>query len=1239
MKKKKYYFLLILTLSVLMIWCNAYASTLAGDKVQGKTEIMKKAFGMRLPFIANEGQINEDVSFYAKTFGGTLYVTGKGEMVYSLPRISKVKATDAVKKGTEDKKAWDKKIDVWILKENLLGAYKIYPKGMDKAKTQVSYFKGNDKKKWKSNISTYNGLSLGRVYDGIDLFLKAYGKNVEKIFTVYPAGKVNDIRVKIDGASSLKSNLNGELEIQTDLGPVRFSAPLAYQMIDGKRKTVNAAYDVKGNTYGFRVVEYDRRYPLIIDPLLASTFIGGALTDEPYAAVLDSANNVYMTGFTESTDFPTTSGAYSGTLVDWGYDVFVAKLSSDFTSLLAATYIGGSGSNEYGNSIALDSENKVYITGSTDSDDPDDFPTTPGAYDTNHNGRDDAFVCKFSNNLSSLQASTFIGGSGSDTAYSIAIDNSDKVYISGYASSSSSSDFPTTTGAYDRVHNGGADVFVAKFNNMLGVLEASTFVGGGANEHGFAIAVDSSSDVWVSGWTNSSNFPVTSGAFDEEYNGGQDAFVSRLNSNLTDLEAATYIGGSADEKANDIKVAPSGTIYITGWTDSTDFPTTSPAYDESANGEKDVFVSRLNSDLTALSASTYLGGTINDEANELTFDQSGNVYLTGYTYSSDFPTTPGAYDRTLNEGWTGGDVFVAKLNSSLTLLPASTFLGGIDYDEGAAVALDGVNNVYIVGLTDSDDFPVTSGAYDQTSHGYLDLFVSKLDENLSAGATPPVVTSTTPATEATDVAVDASIYARFSTAMDPATITTSTFLINDGAANIIGIVLYEGKTARFVPVQDLDYSHIYTVHITTGVTDLGGTPMADEYTWTFQTFVLGNNPPDKPTLVSPADGATDVSLTTELQTGTFSDPDSGNTHLQTRWQISTVSDFSSLILDVTNTSHLTTLIVPESVLNEGITYYWRAMFYDNHESASVWADAYSFTTLTTSNDTNPENGVPDDQEVDDTVDLDENSEADLNQSDIKCVDTVVGDGQIGVKVSTNVTSVESLKSIDPASISDTTNKPDEMPLGLISFKIVVSNPGDTAEVTVYLSEAAGSNAEWYKYDSINGWQDYSAHATFSADRKSVTLELKDGDYGDADGTANGIIVDPSGPVYSSSGSTTTTGGSSSGCFIATAAYGSYMESHVLVLRDFRDRFLLNNTVGKAFVRLYYACSPPVADFIAGHDSLRAVVRIGLMPVVGISHVALHTTTVQRIMLILFVFGFILAAFMIIKGFKRRETLI
>jgi len=950
MRNKKYYFMFIFAFSAVMIWCDAYASHSAGDKVAGEKEIMNKAFGIQLPFIANKGQTHQDVSFYAKTFGGTLYVTKKGEMVYSLPRISKTETSDAV-----EKTAGDKKMHVWILKESLVGTHKIHSKGMDKAKTQVSCFIGKDKEKWQSNIPTYNGLSLGRVYDGIDFSLKAYGKNVEKIFTVYPAGRVSDIKLKIEGAFSLKSNLKGELEMETGLGPVRFSTPIAYQVIDGKQCMVKVGYDIKGSTYGFQIAEYDQNHPLIIDPLLASTFIGGGLTDYAYAAVLDSLNNIYITGYTESSDFPTpnTGGGFWGPGIgmtgpgpeEWGYDVFVAKLSSDFTSLLAATYIGGSSGNEYGLSIALNpSESSVFITGTTDSDNPDDFPSVEP-----HSGRSDAFICRLSSNLSALQASTLIGGSGHETAYSIAIKtiaDYDKIFISGYTTSS---DFPTLTGAYNGDYNGGSsDVFVARFNSSL-LLEKSTFVGGGANDHGFAITVDASNDVWVSGWTDSSDFPVTVGAYDELSNGGKDVFIARLNSDLRELEAATYIGGTGDEKANDIKVAPSGMIYITGWTESSNFPTTSGVYDGSGNIEsEDVFISMFSSDLTSLSASTYLGGTGNDEAHELTFDPSGNVYLVGETTSQDFPTTPGAYNRFFNQGVTGSDAFVSKLTSNLTQLSRSTFLGDRYYDGGVAVALDGVNNVYVVGSTQSDDFPVTDSAYDRVWHGYNDLFVSKLDADLSAGATPPVVIRKTPVADATGVAVDAFIYARFTTQMNHETITKSTFFVNDGTTDIPGFVWYEEATGRFgfAPNINLDSSHTYTVRITTDVTDLAGTPMAHECIWTFQTLVMTNNPPDKPTLVSPANKADNVSLTTQLQAGDFFDSDSGNTHLQTRWQISKLLDFSLLVLDVTVPSpqHLF-LTMPESLLEEGTTYYWRAMFFDDLESGSEWADPYRFTTM------------------------------------------------------------------------------------------------------------------------------------------------------------------------------------------------------------------------------------------------------------------------------------------------------
>jgi|GEM_PF-155861 len=411
--------------------------------------------------------------------------------------------------------------------------------------------------------------------------------------------------------------------------------------------------------------------------------------------------------------------------------------------------------------------------------------------------------------------------------------------------------------------------------------------------------------------------------------------------------------------------------------------------------------------------------------------------------------------------------------------------------------------------------------------------------------------------------------------------------------------------------------------------DASGDLDGDGYT-NLEEYNLGRHPnnaePEKPELSSPPDEETNVPLTPELETGIFSDPDNDDTHAETTWQISTESNFSSLVLDITSDSHRTSLTVPEFILTVDTTYYWRVKFYDNRSAASEWSDPYySFTTIHASDsDDTDSNGIPDDQENEE-VDLDGDGEPDYDQSDMKSVNTVVGDGQIGIKKeSTNITSIDSIKSIDPDTISDTTNKPDEMPLGIITFKVTVDNPGDDAEVVVYLSEPAPSGAKWYKYDTIHGWREY-LYATFSTDRTYVTLALKDGDwdYGDMDGTENRIIVDPSGLGATSTPSPTPPpsagGGGGGGCFIATAAYGSPMKTHVKTLRQFRDRFMVTNCVGKVVVDIYSTYSPPVADFIANHDTVRLVVRWSLLPLVGVSWMSLNiglTTTMVFVLLLL-----------------------
>ncbi len=289
--------------------------------------------------------------------------------------------------------------------------------------------------------------------------------------------------------------------------------------------------------------------------------------------------------------------------------------------------------------------------------------------------------------------------------------------------------------------------------------------------------------------------------------------------------------------------------------------------------------------------------------------------------------------------------------------------------------------------------------------------------------------------------------------------------------------------------------------------------------------------PQKPALVSPADGATDVSLTPTLQTAAALSDRAFGTHAQTQWQISTNAGFTNVIFDKTSTRALTSIIVPPYVLTNNTTYYWRARFIDQAEEASAWADAFSFTTL---DETVP--AVPPEQAVGDDVDLDGDGTPDNQQAGMLSANSVVDGQPVSVLIdNATVASIDNLQTIDPADITDQTGAPDNLPYGLVSFKLTLQAGATTASVTIYLSEAAGDNAAWYKYDPANGWYDYSAHATFAADGLSVTLELEDGGFGDADGVVNGVIVDPSGLVQADEEPTTPNigGGGFGSCFVNT----------------------------------------------------------------------------------------------------------
>ncbi|MCC7431559.1 SBBP repeat-containing protein, partial [bacterium] len=322
--------------------------------------------------------------------------------------------------------------------------------------------------------------------------------------------------------------------------------------------------------------------------LVFSTFLGGSSYDYGYSLSLDGSGNCYVTGYTQSSDFPTTAGAYDTS----GYsDAFVTKLNSSGSSLVFSTFLGGSGSNsDQGNSVSTDGSGNCYVTGYTFSS---DFPTTVGAYDTSYNGSStsDVFVTKLNSSGSSLIFSTFLGGSNYEESRSLSVDGSGNCYVTG---STKSSNFPTTSGAYDTSLDS-YDTFVTKLNSSGSSLVFSTFLGGSSYDYGYSVSSDGNGNCFVTGQTISTGFPTTAGAYDTSNNGNGDAFVTKLNSSGNSLVYSTYLGGNGDETGYSLSLDGSGNCYVTGVTNSSDFPTTVGAYDTSHNGGySDAFVTKFD---------------------------------------------------------------------------------------------------------------------------------------------------------------------------------------------------------------------------------------------------------------------------------------------------------------------------------------------------------------------------------------------------------------------------------------------------------------------------------------------------------------------------------------------------------------------------------------------------------------------------------------------------------------------
>jgi hypothetical protein len=496
-----------------------------------------------------------------------------------------------------------------------------------------------------------------------------------------------------------------------DGGEVVLGKPLVYQRSKGEteRHLIAGSYTVNGrHEVGFEVASYDKSKALIIDPVLRySTYLGGSSYDVGTGIAADAKGNAYVTGNTYSTDFP-TENPLAGTLAS-NDDVFVTKLNGAGNELVYSTYLGGNG-YDAGYGIAVDAAGNAYVTGSTTST---NFPTA-NPFQSTFGGDNDAFVTKLNAAGNALTYSTYLGGSNADAGSGIAVDTGGDAYVTGYTYSTN---FPTAN-PYQATLGGVENAFVTKLNTEGSGLVYSTYLGGSSYDVGNGIAADANGNAYVTGYTYSTDFPTVN-PYQAALAGVYDAFVTKLDGVGNAAFYSTYLGGSNGDGGVGIAVDTGGNAYVTGYTYSTNFPTKNP-FQSALGGVDDAFVTKLNAAGNALTYSTYLGGSSNDAGYGIAVDSGGNAYVTGFTYSTNFPTA-NPYQATF-----GGveDAFVTKLNAAGSALTYSTYLGGSNYDAGRGIAVS-AGNAYVTGNTYSTDFP-TKDPFQVSYGGSEDAFVAKI---------------------------------------------------------------------------------------------------------------------------------------------------------------------------------------------------------------------------------------------------------------------------------------------------------------------------------------------------------------------------------------------------------------------------------------------------------------------------------------------------------------------------------
>ena len=1193
------------------------------------------------------------------------------------------------------------------------------------------------------------------LWEGVTLvYERQSGAVAKSTYHIAPnrSSSIKQIRLRYN--VPVQVDAGGNLALNFDTGQMRESAPVAWQEISGQRIPVKVAFRCLGEReVGFSMDDYNSSFPLVIDPTLTwNTFMGSSGGDDSFTGIaLDSSGNVYVGGYSDAT-WGSPVNAFAGDT-----DAFAAKLDSSGNRTWN-TFMGSSG-YDYGRGIAIDSSGDVYVFGDSDA--------TWGSPVNALAGGNDAFAAKLDSS-GNRTWNTFMGSSLGDRGGGIAVDSSGNVYVGGYSDATWGS--PVNAHAGTCVNCG--DAFAAKLNSS-GNRTWHTFMGGSDYDFGVSIAIDSSGNVYLGGRSK-----ATWGSPVNAHSGMSDIFAAKLNSS-GNRTWHTFMGSSGDDYGIDIAVDSSGNVYIGGYSDAT---WGSPV--NALAGGNDAFAAKLDSSGNR-TWHTFMGSSGYDQGRGIAVDSSGNVYVRGYSDAT--------WGSPINAHAGGGDAFAAKLDSSGNRI-WHTFMGSSGDDYGRDIAINSNNNVFLGGWSSA-----TWGTPVNAYAGGEDVFAAKLSDQYTLSVTispsgggsvtdtgincpgdcsenctygtdvtltatpaagyqfnawsgdysgstnpdtitmngnknvtaefstapssnpdpdpepdpePPTVSSTSPSNDATNVAVNSDITASFSQAMDGTTITTSTFTVVNSTGDVVSGNVSYNPQATFYPTQNLKTNTTYTATITTGAQDADGVALASDHTWSFTT--AAGSAPNTPSGSSPVDLTRMTGTSVTLKGSTFDDPDAGDTHTESQLQVRMAgqpygrSSYPASFTQTVTIESLTTFTVSDLV--DGMKYYWQICYLDSGSNYSAWSAEISFIVGTSIPDNSVVIGTgssaydfqmvsfcqfPNDPSITSILGL--STPLDTTNYRIGTYDPLSGSyveyGR-GLEIEPGRGYwflCRNGLSITVNGVPCTCTQAVEMEMKYNSATgdgwnmIGPPNPADYtwSEVQIVVYDAAGNivfgpasigslasdnpyiNILLYRYEN-DGL--YYSDTTRVEQCKGFWVEIKQGyvylrftSSAQVARGASGLkmmlagffdrahrwsrkwilaspvaIADGSGPPappgdFYNPG---TAGAGGSGCFIATAAFGSPLMPHAQILRAFRDRFLSQNRLGNFLVKAYYRYSPPMAHYITQHYKMKKVVRLGLLPVVGGCWFILTLDQMNLVVLII-LFWFVMICLYV--GYRFRKA--